>query len=562
MGTYNGFTPRKNGWLPFRLDPNEKDAKAKFHWAVARRMPIVFTNLLPGVSRGLGDISTLKKEAGECTVFVEHGLKQKDRVEFGTGEKHPMEFKKMLDELEEGKNHLYLTTVPLEEDENGLNCEFFSTPLTHLTKHFPISPSIADPLSLSTVNLWIGNSKDGSSSNLHHDFHDNIYLLMEGRKRFLIASPDETDKMYSHGTVAKVHHNGLINYSPVLTRADGQPLDASIGSENEYEPFSEIDSDDAEDPDIAELFKELEDESNDDSGIEQGLDRILTYKFNKREGVKKTNQRGKGHKVDPIEALIGSENESDEAGDLDDEDDDEEALMKLLEGEEDIEDDFDAIASDVLPSENGSEESEDDSAEEAMLAEEWAQFEGKKSKQPSSHAREMPPHFSQIPIPKIRALVSNRKSEQRKETNGKRAREVEFGDESNMEADEAIAAEINDLQTHSLIKEEFPKFQKAVLTIIELEKGECLYLPAGWWHEVTSFCAQGHEKMKNKLSPHIALNFWFHPPSEWSVNCKAKGKQRRLTFKERTDNPYIDDTWEKITQSIIEKHLKQMKKSS
>ena len=32
-----------------------------------------------------------------------------------------------------------------------------------------------------------------------------------------------------------------------------------------------------------------------------------------------------------------------------------------------------------------------------------------------------------------------------------------------------------------------------------------LYLPAGWFHEVTSFSDQDS-------SMHLALNYWFHPP--------------------------------------------------
>lgn len=41
----------------------------------------------------------------------------------------------------------------------------------------------------------------------------------------------------------------------------------------------------------------------------------------------------------------------------------------------------------------------------------------------------------------------------------------------------------------------------------EVRAGQALYLPAGWFHEVTSFSGDG------AAGPtHLALNYWFHPP--------------------------------------------------
>eukprot|EP00958_Prasinococcus_capsulatus_P009334 scaffold910_cov396-Prasinococcus_capsulatus_cf.AAC.55 len=45
-----------------------------------------------------------------------------------------------------------------------------------------------------------------------------------------------------------------------------------------------------------------------------------------------------------------------------------------------------------------------------------------------------------------------------------------------------------------------------------------LYLPAGWFHEVTSFSCEGNledvtENAHMGRSPfHMALNYWFYPP--------------------------------------------------
>ena len=49
--------------------------------------------------------------------------------------------------------------------------------------------------------------------------------------------------------------------------------------------------------------------------------------------------------------------------------------------------------------------------------------------------------------------------------------------------------------------EQFPLFCEAVSLTAELRAGDALYLPCGWWHEVTSW---GHS--------HLALNWWFAPP--------------------------------------------------
>jgi len=53
---------------------------------------------------------------------------------------------------------------------------------------------------------------------------------------------------------------------------------------------------------------------------------------------------------------------------------------------------------------------------------------------------------------------------------------------------------------------------------MELHEGDALYLPASWFHEVTSFSAA--------KSGHLAFNYWFHPPTAATFNA-----------------PYEDDFW-------------------
>jgi hypothetical protein len=71
------------------------------------------------------------------------------------------------------------------------------------------------------INLWMGNNRAGSSSGLHHDYHDNLYLLLRGKKLFRLYSPQDTEKMYTRGQLVKVHPNGRINYEGEVTTAYG-----------------------------------------------------------------------------------------------------------------------------------------------------------------------------------------------------------------------------------------------------------------------------------------------------------------------------------------------------
>ena len=52
----------------------------------------------------------------------------------------------------------------------------------------------------------------GSSSGLHHDYHDNLYILLRGKKRFRLWPPYTAKGMYTHGVLKKVYPNGRIVY--------------------------------------------------------------------------------------------------------------------------------------------------------------------------------------------------------------------------------------------------------------------------------------------------------------------------------------------------------------
>ena len=67
---------------------------------------------------------------------------------------------------------------------------------------------------------------------------------------------------------------------------------------------------------------------------------------------------------------------------------------------------------------------------------------------------------------------------------------------------------------------EYPEMLNASAAFCEVNAGEMLYLPASWFHEVTSFGG------KNQ-NGHLAFNYWFHPPDSL----------------DSFQNPYSTDFW-------------------
>ena len=65
-------------------------------------------------------------------------------------------------------------------------------------------------------------------------------------------------------------------------------------------------------------------------------------------------------------------------------------------------------------------------------------------------------------------------------------------------------------QPTSIIAEKFPLFANAIGTDFFVDAGEMLYLPTGWFHEVTSYSSN---PCADKLALHMAFNYWFHPPT-------------------------------------------------
>lgn len=83
-------------------------------------------------------------------------------------------------------------------------------------------------------------------------------------------------------------------------------------------------------------------------------------------------------------------------------------------------------------------------------------------------------------------------------------------------------------------KDNFPLFYPVRNSSVKvtLEEGDLLYLPAGWFHEVTSF---GDE---DKNNVHVAVNYWFVPPDGST-----------------SEQPYSDKVWEENFEMWKKKFL-------
>lgn len=169
-----------------------------------------------------------------------------------------------------------LSTGPLTQFEADARVkELYQPPMDNLIEQLPETPSFLNALIPQQINLWVGSSGNigssdkflegfdpsapklglgraipggGSSSGLHHDHADNIYVPISGRKRFTLFSPRDAAKMYTVGTIRKVYDSGVIDYARCETAPFWRTLrdDGAIEAEvakNELEFNSSLTAD-------------------------------------------------------------------------------------------------------------------------------------------------------------------------------------------------------------------------------------------------------------------------------------------------------------------------------
>ena len=139
---------------------------------------------------------------------------------FGKGRRRPMTLAEALRRMSGGDDRLYLTTQPVAPAADG-HPRLYASPVAELAHDIPLVPLLAGRLVPQGINLWMGaaavaaaagrqDGGGGSSSRLHTDFHDNLYVLLRGRKRVRLFPPSAAHRMHTVGRVAAVHPNGRI----------------------------------------------------------------------------------------------------------------------------------------------------------------------------------------------------------------------------------------------------------------------------------------------------------------------------------------------------------------
>jgi Cupin-like domain len=133
--------------------------------------------------------------------------------------------------LEESSSFYYLSTQentapPVDAEDTYPPESFFGPPCDRLRALdiIPSHVSLAGNLRLSSCNLWMGRcGSNATHSGLHHDYHDNFYLLMLGEKEFILYPPHDAYHVAMSGEVERIHPNGLISYQNASIQSDGRP---------------------------------------------------------------------------------------------------------------------------------------------------------------------------------------------------------------------------------------------------------------------------------------------------------------------------------------------------
>jgi hypothetical protein len=462
-------------------------------------------------------VDGLERIAGDSPVFIEQ--RDPSTKTFGTGKKTKQSMRQFLADLKKQRTDVYLTTQPLPEDEYGAPSVLCGTPVTELVRAgaIPVRPRIMGNLVPSSINLWAGVAEQGSSSNLHHDFHDNIYCLLSGRKRFVLAPPSACEGLYLHGRVGRLLPNGLINYAGNFTRPDGALPIVAV----EF---------------CKRVLKQLQ-KSGAASGVRQRQSEAFAGAWEAFESWGPQTVEEARRRLKAAEALL---EEAEEAAEDDEgsESDDAEGVAATgarTHFSDDSEDSDEPVppAKKLKKSAAGPPTKSACGKDDAALADEmWAALLNggggglaapplrpaappKKPVAVSSSSsipprdKSMPPHFSRVPLPALRqqalhALAKGYAADRQAQNKKHKGTASPCFSSAQAEIDAILALPES--------KKRFPAFSCTRFACIDLKPGQQLYLPSGWFHEVVSYSDPvDAEAAPSKASVHMALNYWYHP---------------------------------------------------
>lgn len=422
VNLYKGWTVPCRNYIITTISINNLTPAKFFKEYIANRRPVVITGIpddLKILSKWTNEY--LLQRAEEEKVQVEKRGSKSDS--YGKGNEEPMSFGDFVKLVEAGDAFHYLTSQSVLSNEDGRpeilsnimkklmakkeSCAADKNVRKDLLFDPPLTPNLVKNLIPSNINLWMGNNQEGTSSGLHHDYHDNLYIVLRGTKRFRLYSPEDTENMYVRGELAKVHENGRINYKGELTTAYGADLKS----------------------DAAASAAKAKDEA--EKMLIEAEEAVKEGKPGAQEQLEKAEEMLEMAMEQLLDAeMDGTEDGSDDEGFADEEED----LTNSTNMETEL----------VQNNDTADEDTGDD-----HLGQDTCRDKTVKN----------PDNFSKMD-PKI-------------------------------------------LEIQEKLKEEFPLALNAKEAFCEVHENEILYLPASWFHEVTSFGSkQGH----------LALNYWFHPP--------------------------------------------------
>ncbi|CAJ1956551.1 unnamed protein product [Cylindrotheca closterium] len=422
LNRYSGWTVPSNSHILETVDIDTITPESFYRDYVRLRKPVVIRGSLQKVADAPNldnwkSVDYLRTKAGDSTVVVEQRSSEKDS--FGKGNEKSMAFGELLELIAKGDAMHYLTTQDVEANEDG-RPDLMAPFMKRFQDDFPLRPILMGNLVPQNINVWMGNNSDGASSGLHHDYHDNLYLVLKGKKRFRLFSPMDTEKMYTRGKLLQVHENGRINYEGDETTAYGADLKSDAAA-------------------TAAMRKESAESmlAQAELDVENGVD-----------GAQERLEAAESAMDDALEALLDAE-----ADDEDDDEDEDGGTLFSSQGAKFDDNDNNDYGDD-----------DDDDENDGQEEDEPEQNDSKPSSTASSRRLvdrtvKNPDNFSRVPFD----ILDDKKE----------------------------------------LDKSFPDMLNAKAAFCTVEEGECLYLPASWFHEVRSFGGKGG---------HLAMNYWFHPP--------------------------------------------------
>ncbi|KAI4726157.1 Clavaminate synthase-like protein [Aureobasidium sp. EXF-10728] len=482
---------------------------------VHKRQPVVIQGKLEDldfVTKNWADVGYLRKTAGDAKVKVEPMHKEKKR--YGTDvQRVDTTFGAFLDSLKEEKDEYDYLTTQYSDDEDDMddsdddeenedaqdneikNGTFPQPVRALLRKDVPMRPAIMGNLVLQQMNMWLGKTKSGTSSGLHHDFHDNLYILLKGRKRFVLYPPSAVHHLDTYGEPKQIHHNGLIVYK--------QPGEDEIDDDQDNEADA-IRADGLVERDAAALRVQA---------LEEAMDKLEASNNDDKKALDAI-QKEYGHAVEQLMKYQATD-----FGELGEDDFDEVSS----EEESEPEDLKDQVLRDDVP--NGKKRKANDDLA-TPKATKTAKAVAQNDEDEDSAANDSDDSDADLLAALERAQNGQRDDFADSDSDA-------ASDFSDAFAQDAIPSEplsfsrlsTTDLHAHLSLSSPHtpsPALEKAGTPyIVDLRAGDMLYLPTSWFHEVTSF-ADGEEDV------HMALNYWFHPPDAVVPGFEAPYGDMRL----------------------------------